>query len=107
MSSAPLTPETTAAGDPTGQFGEVVNLGEHMRDALWRVQSAAIEPRDAPGGLLVAGMGGSAIGADLAVAALADRASRPIVVSRGLDDPGDDRAARELLGLDGGDAGRL
>jgi glucose/mannose-6-phosphate isomerase len=83
VSTADLSPETTAAGDPTGQFGEVVNLGEHMRDALWRVESAAVEPRDAPGGLVVAGMGGSAIGADLAVAALGDRASRPITVTRG------------------------
>ena len=31
-------------------------------DALWRVESAAIEPIDTPGGLIVAGMGGSAIG---------------------------------------------
>ena len=83
MSTAELSPETTAAADPTGQFGEVAGLGEHMRDALWRVESAALEPQDAPGGLVVAGMGGSAIGAELAIAALGDRASRPITVTRG------------------------
>ena len=41
-----------------------------------------LEPVDAPGGLVVAGMGGSAIGGALARAALGDQASRPIVVTR-------------------------
>lgn len=77
-----LTPDAVAAGDPTGQFAEVLNLPEHLRDALWRVQSAQITPCDSPGGLVVAGMGGSAIGAMLAVAALGDRASRPMFVTR-------------------------
>jgi glucose/mannose-6-phosphate isomerase len=77
-----LSPETVSAGDPTDQFAEVLNLAEHLRDALWRVESAAIEPRDSPGGLVVAGMGGSAIGADLAIAVLGDRASRPMFVTR-------------------------
>jgi glucose/mannose-6-phosphate isomerase len=77
-----LTPEAVAAGDPTGQFAEVANLSEHLVDALWRVESARIEARDSPGGLVVAGMGGSAIGAQLAIAALGDRAARPIWVTR-------------------------
>ena len=77
-----LDPDTIAAGDPTGQFAEVLNLSEHLRDALWRVESARIEPRDSAGGLVVAGMGGSAIGAQLAVATLGDRASRPMSVTR-------------------------
>jgi glucose/mannose-6-phosphate isomerase len=46
------------------------------------VESARIQPRDSPGGLVVAGMGGSAIGAQLAVATLGDRASRPMFVTR-------------------------
>jgi glucose/mannose-6-phosphate isomerase len=78
-----LTPETVAAGDPTGQFAEVLNLSEHLRDALWRVESARIEAHQSPGGLVVAGMGGSAIGAQLAIATLGDRASRPMSVVRG------------------------
>ena len=49
---------------------------------LWRVESASIEPQDSPGGLVVAGMGGSAIGGLLARAALGDRASRRIALSR-------------------------
>ncbi len=57
-------------------------MPEQLRDALWRVESAGLEPHDAPGGLVVAGMGGSAIGGALARAALGDRASRPIVLAR-------------------------
>ena len=54
-----------------------------LGDALWRAQSADIRPVDSPGGLVVCGMGGSAIGGDLALAALGDRATRPIYVVRG------------------------
>jgi glucose/mannose-6-phosphate isomerase len=77
-----LDPETVSAGDPTDQFAEALNLSEHLRDALWRVESAEVKPQDSPGGLVVAGMGGSAIGGTLAIGALGDRASRPIVVAR-------------------------
>jgi glucose/mannose-6-phosphate isomerase len=77
-----LTRGTIAALDPTHQLADILDLPDHLRDALWRVQSANLEPRDAPGGLIVAGMGGSAIGGALAQAALGDRASRPIFVSR-------------------------
>ncbi|MEX2195007.1 MAG: bifunctional phosphoglucose/phosphomannose isomerase [Thermoleophilaceae bacterium] len=52
-------------------------------DALWRVESAGIPAIDAPGGLTVCGMGGSAIGADLAAAAIGDRATRPLGTVRG------------------------
>lgn len=68
--------------DESGLFADIVALPEHLRDALWRVESAAIAPFEAPGGLVVAGMGGSAIGGLLARAALGDRASRPIAVTR-------------------------
>jgi glucose/mannose-6-phosphate isomerase len=78
-----LSRESIAAFDAGGQLADVVGLPDQLRDALWRVESAAIEPRDAPGGLIVAGMGGSAIGGALARAALGDRASRPIMVARG------------------------
>jgi len=80
------TPELTraaiAAVDPTGQLADVLDFPEHLRDALWRVESASIAAKDCPGGLVVAGMGGSAIGGDLALAVLGDRATRPIVTSR-------------------------
>ncbi|HEY3774657.1 MAG TPA: bifunctional phosphoglucose/phosphomannose isomerase [Solirubrobacteraceae bacterium] len=77
-----LDPETVSSGDPTDQFAEALNLSEHLRDALWRVESAEVSPQDSPGGLVIAGMGGSAIGGLLARAVLGDRASRPIVVAR-------------------------
>src|SRR6201999_3400910 len=77
-----LSAEAIAAVDPTHQFGDVQGLPEHLRDAQWRVESANLSPQDSPGGLVVAGMGGSAVGGMLALAALGDRASRPIVVAR-------------------------
>ncbi len=82
--SAPqdLSRDAIAALDPTGQLDDILDLPEHLRDALWRVESAQVAPRDSPGGLVVAGMGGSAIGGALAVAVLGDRASRPIFTSR-------------------------
>src|SRR5213079_3153455 len=55
---------------------------EHLRDALWRVESAIMEDSDTSAGLVVAGMGGSAIGGALARAALSDHATRPIFVTR-------------------------
>ena len=71
-----------AAVDPSDQLGDVLALPEHLRDALWRVESAIMQDWDTPAGLVVAGMGGSAIGGALARAALSDHASRPIFVTR-------------------------
>ena len=84
MSETPeLTRAAIAAVDPTGQLADVLDFPEHLRDALWRVESAGIAAQDCPGGLIVAGMGGSAIGGALARAALADQASRPILAASG------------------------
>ena len=68
-----LSREAIAQLDPSGQLDEVLGLPEHLRDALWRVESAIMNEWDTPGGLVVAGMGGSALG---------DHASRPIFVTR-------------------------
>jgi glucose/mannose-6-phosphate isomerase len=68
--------------DSTGQLDDVLALAEHLRDAVWRVESAIMQDWDTPAGLVVAGMGGSAIGGALARAALGDHASRPIFVTR-------------------------
>jgi glucose/mannose-6-phosphate isomerase len=68
--------------DTTDQLGDVLALPEHLRDALWRVESAIMQDWDTSAGLVVAGMGGSAIGGALARAALGDHASRPIFVTR-------------------------
>jgi glucose/mannose-6-phosphate isomerase len=78
----PLSVDAVAAVDSTNLVADVLDLPSQLRDALWRVESAMLEPIDAPGGLVVAGMGGSAIGGALARAALGDQASRPIVVTR-------------------------
>jgi glucose/mannose-6-phosphate isomerase len=61
---------------------DVLGIPDQLRDALWRIESARLEPADAAG-VVVCGMGGSAIGADLAAAALGDRLTRPLVTVRG------------------------
>jgi glucose/mannose-6-phosphate isomerase len=71
------------AADPQGMLGDVLAQPLQLGDALWRAQSAGIGKRDRPGGLVVCGMGGSAIGGDLAAAALGDRATRAITTVRG------------------------
>jgi glucose/mannose-6-phosphate isomerase len=71
------------AVDQGGMLGDVLAQPLQLGDALWRTQSAGIRPRDRAGDLVVCGMGGSAIGGDLASAALGDRATRPITVVRG------------------------
>jgi glucose/mannose-6-phosphate isomerase len=78
-----LGADAIAEVDSTRQLDDILGLPHHLRDALWRVESANLEPHDATGGLIVAGMGGSAVGGTLARAALGDRARRPIVVIRG------------------------
>jgi glucose/mannose-6-phosphate isomerase len=78
-----LDKDSIEAIDPEGMLGDVLAQPLQLGDALWRTQSAAIRPRDLPGGFVVCGMGGSAIGGDLAKSALGDRATRPIYVVRG------------------------
>ncbi|MBA3807134.1 MAG: bifunctional phosphoglucose/phosphomannose isomerase [Solirubrobacterales bacterium] len=77
-----LSRAAIARVDPSDQLGDVLALPEHLRDALWRVESAIMQDWDTTAGLVVAGMGGSAIGGALARAALGDHASRPIFVTR-------------------------
>jgi glucose/mannose-6-phosphate isomerase len=78
-----LDRESIDAVDPRHMLGDVLAQPLQLGDALWRAQSADIRRRDRPGGLVVCGMGGSAIGGDLAAAALGDRATRPITTIRG------------------------
>ncbi len=65
---------------------DVLAIPDHLRDALWRVESARLSPSDAAG-LVVCGVGGSAIGGDLAAAALGDRLVRPLLTVRGYELP--------------------
>jgi glucose/mannose-6-phosphate isomerase len=80
--TAELNRESIAAIDPTRQLEDILGMPDQLRDALWRAESANLEPHESPGGLIVAGMGGSGIGGALARAVLGDRASRPIVLAR-------------------------
>ena len=80
---AALDRDAVAAVDSTGQAAEICDIAAHLRDAVWRVDSAAIAPVDAPGGVVVAGMGGSAVGGRLALAALGPRVTRPFAVADG------------------------
>jgi glucose/mannose-6-phosphate isomerase len=80
--AAELSRAAIARVDPSNQLGDVLALPEHLRDALWRVESAIMQDWDTTAGLVVAGMGGSAIGGALARAAMGDHASRPIFVTR-------------------------
>src|SRR5215216_408419 len=57
-------------------------MPDHLRDALWRIESARAGAMEAPAAF-VCGMGGSAIGGDLAAAALADRLTKPLITARG------------------------
>lgn len=78
-----LGPERIGTLDASGMAADILSLPDHLRDALWRVETAALEEADSPGGLIFAGMGGSAAGGMLAKAVLGDRARRPVEVSRG------------------------
>ena len=74
--------ERIGALDSGDQYGATLSLPDQLRDALWRVSSAKLDAIESTG-LIVCGMGGSAIGADLAAAALGGRLNRPVDVVRG------------------------
>jgi glucose/mannose-6-phosphate isomerase len=80
---AALDREAIDALDSARLLDDILGMPQQLGDALWRVESAGLEAQDTQGGLVVAGMGGSAIGGALARAALGDQASRPIIAARG------------------------
>jgi glucose/mannose-6-phosphate isomerase len=65
---------------------DVLGLPDQLRDALWRIETARLEPSESAG-LMVCGMGGSAIGGDLAAAALGDRLTKPLLSIRDYELP--------------------
>src|SRR3954469_16974569 len=65
---------------------DVLALPDQLRDAMWRIETARLEAAESAG-LMVCGMGGSAIGGDLAAAALGDRLTKPMVSIRGYELP--------------------
>jgi glucose/mannose-6-phosphate isomerase len=82
-----LDRRTISAVDSTRQVDEVLAVPAHLRDALRRVGACGAPYVNASGGVIVAGMGGSGIGGRLALAALGERLSRPLVVSNGYSLP--------------------
>ena len=76
-----------AAVDSTGQAADILGLPDHLEDALWRVEAAALQPAGTPGGLVIAGMGGSGVGGALARATLWPQLARPLELARGAELP--------------------
>ena len=77
--------------DAAGLVADVLAIPTQLEDALWRVESASLETSlrrlEGPTPLIVCGMGGSAIGGDLAAAVLGDRLLAPLHTIRGYELP--------------------
>ncbi|HYH88626.1 MAG TPA: bifunctional phosphoglucose/phosphomannose isomerase [Solirubrobacteraceae bacterium] len=84
---APLNRAAVTAVDSTGQVADILSLPDHLLDALWRVEAASLQPATTPGGLVIAGMGGSGVGGELARAALWPWLERPLELARGAELP--------------------
>jgi glucose/mannose-6-phosphate isomerase len=87
VSEDPLSRAAIGAVDPDGVLSEILDLPEHLRDALWRVQSANITPQPTPGGLYVVGVDGLQHGGELAREALIPGLSAPLTVFSGHPSP--------------------
>jgi glucose/mannose-6-phosphate isomerase len=88
---AGLTAADIGRIDVSNQIDDVLALPDQLEDALWRVESAGLArtlgaPPD-QGPVLICGMGGSAVGGDLARGALSERLTRPLVTVRGYELP--------------------
>ena len=81
-----LDAAAVAAVDTSGLAGDILAMPEHIEDAMWRAESAMLTPSTAEN-LVVCGMGGSAIGAELAAAVLSGSVSKQIFISRGYSLP--------------------
>lgn len=82
----PLDRAAVLAVDVAALVDDILAMPDHIEDAIWRAESAMLRPASTEA-LVICGMGGSAIGADLAVAALGDSIDKPVCVSRGYDLP--------------------
>ena len=60
---------------------DILDIPNHIRDAIWRTDSARLVARPSAG-FMVCGMGGSAIGGELARGFLGERLTGPMVVVR-------------------------
>ena len=76
-------PETLKRIDPDDMLGRVAEMPRHMAQARRVAAAVTLEPRHTDvDAIVVLGMGGSAIGAELVAAAAGDRLRVPIVVHR-------------------------
>jgi glucose/mannose-6-phosphate isomerase len=74
--------------DPGGMLGHVAALPQQCRDAWAATERLELPTRHLRANkVLIAGMGGSAIGGDLVAAVTADRSPMPILIHRGYDLP--------------------
>ncbi len=73
--------------DSEGLLDTVLAIPDHLRDALWRIESARLKPIPDASAAIVCGMGGSAIGGDLASAALGDQLTKELLTVRGYELP--------------------
>lgn len=76
------------SADPAGMLGRVDALGGHMRDALAIAQNIAADGLPRPKSVVICGMGGSAIGADLVRGLVEEHLPVPIMVNRDYRLPG-------------------
>lgn len=67
-------------------LNDVLDIPNHIRDALWRVDSAQLKPWPSSG-FVVCGMGGSAIGAELARGMIGARLTGPFMIVRSYSMP--------------------
>ena len=73
--------------DSEGLLDTALALPDHLSDALWRIESARLKPLPDASAAIVCGMGGSAIGGDLAAAALGGQLTKELLTVRGYELP--------------------
>jgi glucose/mannose-6-phosphate isomerase len=73
--------------DASGMLDDVLAQPHQYEDAIWRTESAGVGRGEYTRGVVICGMGGSAIGADLAASAIGPRAQAPITTIRGYELP--------------------
>nr|MBA2765253.1 bifunctional phosphoglucose/phosphomannose isomerase [Thermoleophilaceae bacterium] len=82
-----LTRAAIDALDSGTALTDTLGMDHQIGDALWRADAAQIATVERRDGLVICAMGGSAIGADLAFAAIGARARRPLTIVRGYEPP--------------------
>src|SRR3954465_4660698 len=70
----------------SAMLDDVLGLPDQLRDAMWRIETARLQPAESAG-FVVWGVGGSGIGGELAASAIGDRLTKPMVSIRGYELP--------------------